>query len=267
MRVLSRTVLFCAAFGAALAAAGCGGASREEGLVVAAFYPLAFAAERVAPTGAEVANLTPPGAEPHDLELTARDVERLRNAALVVYAGGGFQPAVEDALAGREGRSLDVVGEVDLLPGVDATVDPHVWLDPLRYATVVRSIARALGRPEAAEALVGRLRKLDGELARGLESCERREIVTSHAAFAYLADRSDVTEEMVRLEGHLAHAARLLETPRAEPVGKSLDFLLQEIHRETNTVNSKASDLAVSRLALDLKEEAEKVREQIQNLE
>ena len=84
---------------------------------------------------------------------------------------------------------------------------------------------------------------------------------------AYLADRADVTEELVRLEGHLAQAARLLEAGQAEPLGKRLDFLVQEIHRETNTVNSKAADLAVSRLALDLKEETEKVREQIQNLE
>ena len=244
MRVLSRTVLFCAAFGAALAAAGCGGASREEGLVVAAFYPLAFAAERVAPTGAEVANLTPPGAEPHDLELTPRDVERLRNAALVVYAGGGFQPAVEDALAGREGRSLDVVGEVDLLPGVDATVDPHVWLDPLRYATVVRSIARALGRPEAAEALVGRLRKLDGELARGLESCERREIVTSHAAFAYLADRYDL--EQVPLVG---------VSPEAEPGARELERLVERV-RETGATTVFHEPLMSSRLAETVAREA-----------
>lgn len=84
---------------------------------------------------------------------------------------------------------------------------------------------------------------------------------------AFLADRSDITEELVRLEGHLAHAATLLLTEDGEPVGKRLEFLLQEIHRETNTIASKSADLGISRHALDLKSESEKIREQILNLE
>lgn len=83
---------------------------------------------------------------------------------------------------------------------------------------------------------------------------------------ALLADRCDVTEELVRLEGHLAQAAGLLRDESDEPVGKRLDFLLQEIHRETNTIASKSQDLEISRNALDLKAETEKVREQVQNL-
>jgi uncharacterized protein (TIGR00255 family) len=83
----------------------------------------------------------------------------------------------------------------------------------------------------------------------------------------FLADRADVTEEIVRLEGHLGQAGGLLEKPDGGPVGKRLDFLLQEIHRETNTICSKSSDLELTREALALKAEAEKVREQIQNLE
>ena len=84
---------------------------------------------------------------------------------------------------------------------------------------------------------------------------------------AFLADRSDITEELVRLDGHLAQARDLLERSAEEPVGKRLDFLVQEIHRETNTVASKSVDLEISRHALDLKADAEKIREQIQNLE
>lgn len=84
---------------------------------------------------------------------------------------------------------------------------------------------------------------------------------------AFLADRGDVTEELVRLDGHLLQARQVLEGKDGEPVGKRLDFLLQEIHRETNTISSKSSDLEIARRALDLKSEAEKVREQIQNLE
>jgi uncharacterized protein (TIGR00255 family) len=84
---------------------------------------------------------------------------------------------------------------------------------------------------------------------------------------ALLAERSDVTEELVRLDGHLEQATRLLGEPDGEPLGKRMDFLLQEIQRETNTVNSKASDLELGRLALELKGEIEKVREQVQNVE
>ncbi len=84
---------------------------------------------------------------------------------------------------------------------------------------------------------------------------------------AFLADRSDVTEEIVRLNGHLEHAAALLSAGDGEPVGKRLEFLLQEIQRETNTIASKSADLGVSRHALDLKSESEKIREQVLNLE
>jgi uncharacterized protein (TIGR00255 family) len=82
-----------------------------------------------------------------------------------------------------------------------------------------------------------------------------------------LADRADVTEEIVRLESHLAQVRSLLERDGAEPVGKRLEFLMQEIHRETNTINSKSPDLEVTRRALALKTELERVREQIQNVE
>jgi uncharacterized protein (TIGR00255 family) len=84
---------------------------------------------------------------------------------------------------------------------------------------------------------------------------------------AILADRADVAEELVRLAGHLAQARALLADGGAEPVGKRMDFLLQEIHRETNTIASKSADLEISRMTLDLKSESERVREQIQNLE
>jgi uncharacterized protein (TIGR00255 family) len=82
-----------------------------------------------------------------------------------------------------------------------------------------------------------------------------------------LADRADVTEELVRLVGHLSQARSLVDRPDGEPVGKRLDFLAQEIGRETNTVSSKSGDLELSRGVLQLKAELEKLREQIQNVE
>ena len=84
---------------------------------------------------------------------------------------------------------------------------------------------------------------------------------------AFLADRSDVTEELVRLEGHLEQARHLLDRPDDKPMGKRLEFLFQEVHREANTVCSKSGDLELTRHALAIKLEIEKAREQAQNLE
>jgi uncharacterized protein (TIGR00255 family) len=83
---------------------------------------------------------------------------------------------------------------------------------------------------------------------------------------ALLADRSDVSEEVTRLDAHLGQFAGLL-TSATEPVGKKLDFLTQEIQREINTLGSKCRDLAVARDVIDMKTETEKIREQVQNLE
>jgi len=135
-----------------------------------------------------------------------------------------------------------------------------------------------LARAGRMRGLVEEVRRLAADLPRGAHGklLERLEVllkavpvdparVAQEAAF--LADRCDVTEELVRLSAHIEQTARLLGEPDEEPVGKRLDFLLQEIHRETNTINSKSQDLEISRQALALKSEAEKIREQIQNLE
>jgi len=243
--MVSRIVLVCVAFASVLAATGCGGSQGADDALVGAFYPLAFALRQAAPAGTEVVDLTPPGAEPHDLELGARDVERIRDAELVVYADSGFQPAVEDALAGRDGTSLDVLEQVDLLQGEDTDeVDPHVWLDPLRYARIARAIEASVGRRGAADAFVARLETLDGELARGLGHCERREIVTSHAAFAYLADRYDL--EQVPLVGI---------TPEAEPDARDIEALVDEV-RHTGATTVFFEPLVSPRLAETVAREA-----------
>jgi zinc transport system substrate-binding protein len=227
--------------GVAVVAAGCGGKADEGGSVLAAFYPLAYAAREVAAPGTEVRDLTPPGAEPHDLELGARDIARLHDASLVVYASGGFQPAVEDAVDGRAGESLDVLDSL----GLDSEAfDPHVWLDPRLYATVVRSIAEALGRPRAADPLVARLEALDREFELGLARCERREIVTSHAAFGILAARYDL--EQVPLVG---------VSPEADPSAGEVERLVEEVRRAgATTVFSEP--LVSSRLAETVAREA-----------
>jgi len=82
---------------------------------------------------------------------------------------------------------------------------------------------------------------------------------------AFLAERTDITEEIVRAESHLAQFSSLLEGN--EPVGRKMDFLLQEIHREVNTVSSKANDAEISQRVVEMKSELEKIREQVQNIE
>jgi len=190
--------------------------------VVAAFYPLQFMAERVAGADASVTGLTPPGAEAHDLELSPSQVAGIAAADLVVYLPG-FQPAVDEAVAAHAaGTGFDVTAVVPVLAaGADppdhagedsagdqpdhpsGATDPHIWLDPDRLATVAGALATALGEahPDHAAkyaANAGTLRRelaaLDAELAGGLASCQRREIVVSHAAFGYLADRYDLRQ-------------------------------------------------------------------------
>lgn len=82
---------------------------------------------------------------------------------------------------------------------------------------------------------------------------------------AYMADRCDIAEEITRLESHLTEIGRLLEINGA--VGRKLDFLIQEINREINTIGSKSSDLTITRLVVDMKSETERIREQVQNIQ
>ena len=86
------------------------------------------------------------------------------------------------------------------------------------------------------------------------------------AEIVILADRSDVTEELVRLESHFEQFSRLLELEGA-PVGRRLDFLLQEIGRESNTIGAKSQDAPIAHLVVEMKAELERIREQVQNVE
>ena len=211
-RIILTTIL-CAA-----AVAGCsenGGSEDSSGTtrVVAGFYPLAFAAEEVGDESVEVTNLTPAGAEPHDLELTPRELETILGADLVVYLGEGFQPAVEEAVEGADVAAIDALEGLELEAG-GAGVDPHVWLDPVRFAEVVERIGTALGRDVKARELASRLRALDEKLREGLGDCDRRELVTAHDAFRYFADRYRL--EVIPITG-LA--------PEAEPTPQDLEAI------------------------------------------
>jgi zinc transport system substrate-binding protein len=193
---------------------------------MAAFYPLAFAAERIGGPRFHVENLTPPGAEPHDLELTPRAVARVERAAVVLYLSHGFQPAVSKAVEQAHGIRVDVLAGLPLRRSLEQglSADPHVWLDPLLYTRIARRIGSVLHRPGSAFA--AELRRLDREYRAGLRACARREIVTSHAAFGYLAARYGLTQ--VAITGL---------TPESEPSPKQLVLVIDLVRRtHANTV-------------------------------
>jgi zinc transport system substrate-binding protein len=217
-----RSVVVLSAVLALAALSGCGADRTEEPAaqgwtVAAAFYPLQFVAEQVGGDLVTVTNLTKPGAEPHDLELAPQDLAELSDADLAVYLSG-FQPAVDDAVDQKaDGSVLDVSDAADLTlaMGTDGATDLHFWLDPLRLADVGDAVADSLGRldPPAqatfdanAATLRAKLERLDATYRKGLVDCERRELVTSHTAFGYLADAYGL--EQVGLTGL---------TPESEP--------------------------------------------------
>jgi zinc transport system substrate-binding protein len=240
--MLRRTLALAAAGLAATVVAACGDAGANpasEGKVdvVVAFYPLQFVAERVGGDAVAVTNLAKPGAEPHDLELSPKQVGEVSDAGLIVYLKG-FQPQVDEAIAQQGGdRAFDVATVTPLRDAAEDThvhegepggehaeeaggKDPHVWLDPTRLATIGDKLAVRLGEIDPAgaagftaraAALRADLEGLDRMFTDGLATCQRREIVTSHAAFGYLAARYDL--DQVGITGL---------SPEAEPTARRL---------------------------------------------
>jgi zinc transport system substrate-binding protein len=208
--------------------AGCGDSGNgDDGRisVVAAFYPVAEAAQQVGGDLVHVRNLTPAGVEPHDLELTTDEIDRIQRADLVLYVGSGFQPAVANALKRRDRPSVDVAAGLITHKG-----DPHFWLDPDLMAKAVARVRVALAgvdRSHAsaykanAGAYASKLSTLSQEYASELASCVRHEIVTAHEAFAYLAERYGLTQTAISGV-----------SPEAEPDPQRLAELSDRIKRD-----------------------------------
>jgi zinc transport system substrate-binding protein len=226
--------------------------------VVAAFYPVQEAADRVGGKLVDVIDLTAPGVEPHDLELTPDQVEAIATADIVLYLGEGFQPAVQDAIGDAEGVTVDLLAG---LPTVEPpsgseeglTVDPHVWLDPVLYVQMVDEVRAGLARaaPEDAatfrtnaDAFAREVSGLDGDYRTGLATCERSLFVTNHAAFGYLADEYGLTQEAIT---GLA--------PDAEPSAERLAELKDLVERDGVTTIF-TEDLVSPKVAETLAEEA-----------
>ncbi|KRF15458.1 hypothetical protein ASG90_12250 [Nocardioides sp. Soil797] len=214
---------------ATLLLAGCSALSDDGNAtgrqITTAFYPLAYATERVAGNHFDVVNLTNPGVEPHELELSVQQTGEVAEARLVVFENG-FQPAVDKAVEQTaEGETLDVADVIDLVPFSDhasddgdehgedhsdeheheheghdnhdhGDVDPHFWLDPLLMADFADAVATKLSDldPDNADDYAANaadfrkeLEALDKEYADGLANCKRNTVVVNHDAFGYQA--------------------------------------------------------------------------------
>ncbi len=259
-------LVLASALSLAAVACGDGESSGDRGdtelQVLASFYPVAEAVGRVAGGRAEVTNLTPAGTEPHDLELTPRQVDQLEDADLVLYLGGGFQPALEKVASRRKGAKVDLLQALPLEKGAveageaeehageaeehageeaggkqgekgEAGLDPHFWLDPALMEKAVERIQQALVEARPADRAAfernaatyrAELSELDGRYRTALSACRRKELVTSHAAFHYLAKRYGLSQEPI---------AGL--SPEAEPDPRRLAELTDLVRRRNAT--------------------------------
>ncbi|MFE2147048.1 metal ABC transporter substrate-binding protein [Streptomyces sp. NPDC059456] len=236
-----RRVIPAAALGGAVALGAtaltaCSGASaaggHEDGKlqVMSSFYPMQFLAEQIGKDHVKVDTLTKPGVEPHDLEITPRQTGRLGASDVVLYLKG-LQPAVDKAVAQSGVKHVvDAAAltklEVHASSGHDhahegeegageeahdhghdhgeAGEDPHVWLDPVKYAEIAKGVGAALEKADPGHAadyrkntdeLTGKLAALDTEFKDGLQNTSSRTFITTHSAFGYLAERYGLDQE------------------------------------------------------------------------
>ncbi len=243
--------------------------------VVASFYPMQFLAEEIGGSHVSVTTLTKPGTEPHDLELSPRQTGGLSDADYILFLKG-VQPAVDDAVeqAGvkntvdaaklttlehhgsevghdhgheEEGEEHEHEGEEE------AGLDPHIWLDPVKYAEVAEGVGKSLEKadPDHAadyrkntDALVTELNALNTAYETGLKNVSTKTFITTHSAFGYLAERYGLTQEGI---------AGI--DPEAEPSPARIDEIHSVAEKSKATTvffETLASDRTAKTLAKDL---------------
>jgi zinc transport system substrate-binding protein len=255
-------------------------ARADKPLVVASFYPLYEFAKQIAGEHAEVISLVPVGIEPHDWEPAPQDIIRVQRAKLFVYNGAGLEPWVEKLLRDAKARGTAVVRATERVallagdrpghehaakPGAPKgdthAVDPHVWLDPVRAQAQVEAIRAGLAKADPANAASyaanahayrTKLAALDMAFATGLKQCARRDFVTTHSAFSYLAQRYGLTQIPIQgiapeTEPNPADLAALVKLAKARKVryvffetlvsAKLAETLAREIGAQTLVLN------------------------------
>ncbi|WP_328925645.1 metal ABC transporter substrate-binding protein [Streptomyces sp. NBC_00190] len=256
------------------ACSGASAAGSKDGklAVTASFYPMQFLAEQIGKDHVKVDTLTKPGVEPHDLEITPRQTGRMGEADVILYVKS-LQPAVDKAIVQSgvknvvDAATLTTL-EVHAASGHDhegeageaghdhshgeAGADPHIWLDPAKYAEVAKGVGAALEKADPGhaadykkntDALVGRLTGLDTEFKDGLKDTATRTFITTHSAFGYLAERYGLDQEGISGVD-----------PEAEPSPARVKEI-QEIAKKENVTTvffeTLASDKTAKTLATD----------------
>ena len=213
-----------------------------------------------------------------DHERAAQYIGALRELKAKFSLPGEVDLALLNSLPDIIGRE-EVAEDIEALwtalsGGLQQAVDALRSMREQEGASLARDIAARLA---AIEAIIGTVRDraprtVENARQRMSESLERMLKEPPDPArlaqeIALLAERTDVTEELTRLGSHMAQFRTMLQGSGNEPVGRKLDFLIQEMGREVNTIASKAQDAEISQLVVTVKAELEKVREQVQNIE
>jgi uncharacterized protein (TIGR00255 family) len=237
--------------------------------------------ERLARGGVEVAVRRPggsPGLAPRiDLALAESYARAFRELQARLGLPGALTLAdvvAADGVVRLEERSVDLDAAREALRrALGAALDALVQMRAREGEALSRDVAARL---ELIEISIGRLEVLGPQalehhrarLAERVQDLARAVTVDParlEQEVAILADRTDVTEEMTRLRSHVAQVRVLLAL--AEPAGRKLDFLVQEMHREVNTIGSKSQSAEIAAVVIALKAEIERMREQVQNVE
>ncbi|MFA6994910.1 MAG: zinc ABC transporter substrate-binding protein [Patescibacteria group bacterium] len=199
--------------------------------VTASFYPLYFFAGVIGGQRAIVSNITPAGTEPHDYEPTAADMIQIETSRLLILNGGGLETWTQNIKQNINFRQTLVIraGENLTNQGINKNnqeiVDPHVWLSPVLAQQMVDKITRGFIAVDPAnqiyyqanaDKLKIQLTQLDEEYVRGLSHCSHQDIVTAHAAFAYLA-----------FQYHFNQLPIAGLSPEAEPAPQQLINIIQ----------------------------------------
>jgi len=235
---------------------GCSTARHTGPTVVASFYPLQFVAQRIVGDHARVLDLTAPGVEPHDLELTVRQTAEISASTAVLYEQE-LQPSVDQAVADNgPAHVLDTTSVVPLRDG-----DPHFWQDPTLLARVARAFTRTMAAADPGHAADFRandahlqrdLGRLDADFRRGLAHCRTRTLVVSHDAFEYLGRRyhldvhpiAGLTPDAEPSPQHLQQISELVSS-------RGITTVFNERLASPQMVDALSADLGVRTAVLD----------------
>lgn len=214
--------------------------NNEDRLTVSAsFYPLYFLAERLGGERVNVNLIIPAGVDPHDYELTARDLVNLNKSHLILVSGGGLEPWADNLARNLDEASSQILFlgpefmTLDFEHDGELESDPHIWLDPQIFSSLAERTAWALMSldPEGDNYYQDRLSALQEELAlldrdfkQGLADCSGRDFIVTHAAFAYLAAAYDLKQLAISGLSHKAEPspralATLADLARSKNIG------------------------------------------------